>query len=278
MDVREIYKSFCQTKQLGYEQVDSVRPYDETTLFCPSGMQQFKKQFKDEKFVGTFCNIQSCLRLNDLEEIGDGTHLLYFNMMGMFSFRQQTVEQTIDLWIEFIQDWLKLKLSYVTIHPVRREWRKFYEKHGLEVRDDDQCVWSDGEIGGFCTEFYINDIEIGNIVNPLGTCIDVGFGLERLQMLVNGGEQKSDIETLKESIQRIIESGYRPSNLKQGYVLRKLLRLLYKKGGHLEHPFFEEEIKRQEKIRERYERLKNKNKDKSKEWWFDTHGIDLSDL
>jgi alanyl-tRNA synthetase len=278
MDVKKIYESFCQTKQLGFEEIDNVRPYDDTTLFCPSGMQQFKKQFKDENFVGTFCNIQSCLRLNDLDEIGDGTHLLYFNMMGMFSFRQQSVEETIDLWVEFIQDWLRLKISYATIHPDKEEWWQYYRKHKLQILEDRECVWTDGEIGGYCTEFYIDDVEIGNIVNPLGTCIDVGFGLERLQMMIDGNQQKNDIETLKESIEKIIQSGYKPSNLKQGYVLRKLLRVLYKRGGTLEHPFFQEEVQRQQKIKERYERLKERYKDKSKEWWFDTHGIDLSEL
>ena len=35
------------------------------------------------------------------------------------------------------------------------------------VRIDNECLWSDGNIGGYCTEFYKNDIEIGNIVNTL---------------------------------------------------------------------------------------------------------------
>ena len=64
-------------------------------------MQQFKSKFKDTNFKGTLSNIQSCLRLNDLDEIGDGSHLLYFNMIGLFSFRELTVTQTIDIWMEF---------------------------------------------------------------------------------------------------------------------------------------------------------------------------------
>jgi alanyl-tRNA synthetase len=32
---------------------DNVRSYDETTLFCPAGMQQFKPLFKDGTHKGT---------------------------------------------------------------------------------------------------------------------------------------------------------------------------------------------------------------------------------
>ena len=48
---------------------DNVKSYDDTTLFCPAGMQQFKSKFKDLSYKGTISNIQSCLRLNDREDI-----------------------------------------------------------------------------------------------------------------------------------------------------------------------------------------------------------------
>jgi len=31
-------------------------------------------------------------------------------------------------------------------------------------------------------------------------------------------------------------------------------------------------------MKERYEKLIHKHMDKPKEWWFDTHGIDVDDL
>jgi len=46
----------------------------------------------------------------------------------------------------------------------------------------------------------------------------------------------------------------------------------------MDHPFFEREVERQKKAKSRYERLKDKHQDKSKEWWFDTHGIDLDEM
>ncbi len=249
--------------------------YDDTTLFCPAGMQKYKKNFSDLEVKGnTICNSQSCIRLNDLDLIGDGTHFGSFEMLGLFSFRDWPIKKGIDFWIDFVREILGIKLTHVTIHPDRKEWEEFYPN--LEVKLDENCKWSDGEIGGYCTEFFVGDLEIGNIVNPLGDCLDVGFGLERLDGLVNGFERKSRQILLSEAIMKIINSGIKPSNIKHGYILRKLLRTLLKEGGTLDHVFFEDEKTRQNKMISRYENLKLKNPSKSKEWWFDTHGIDLN--
>lgn len=216
--------------------------------------------------------------MNDFEEIGDLTHLLYFNMMGLFSFREMTVQQAIDFWMEFLTNRLHLKIDTITIHPDKfDEWSLFYKNYDVVLQKNIDCTWSDGEISGYCTEFFVGDVEIGNIVNPLETCIDVGFGLERLEMFING-KKINRIETLKETALKIIESGYTPSNLKQGYVLRKILREIYKSKESLEHIFFEQEVERQKKIISRYAQLKDKNQDKSPEWWYDTHGINLEEI
>lgn len=259
-----------------FEIVKSVIPHDDTTLFCCSGMQQYKSKFKDQNYKCTISNIQPCIRLNDLEEIGDSTHFLYFNMMGFFSFREWTVKRTIDFWMSFINK-IGLKVDYVTIHPDKKEWKDFYIEYNVEVKEDLECTWTDGDLGGYCTEFYVNGIEIGNIVNCNGDCIDVGFGLERLDMLVNN-KTKDEISVLKETIEKIIESGYVPGPKQQGYILRKLLRLLYVKGGSIDHEFFVKEKERQERLVRKYSLLKQKHKDKSKEWWYGTHGIDLNEM
>jgi len=238
-------------------------------------MQQYKKQFVDTSITNqTICNIQSCIRLNDIDSMGDGTHLGFFNMMGTFSFRHWSIQQTIDFWMIFLTNHLGIKVDYVTIHPDVPEWKSF---HTIEVRTDSECKWSDGQIGGYCTEFYVDGIEIGNIVNPLGTCIDVGFGLERLDSIVNQTEPKTKEQSLIDVINKIIEIGYTPSHKQQGYVLKRMLKSLYLLGGSISHPFFEQERSRQLKMKERYQKLLLKNPNMTKEWWYLTHGIDLND-
>jgi alanyl-tRNA synthetase len=271
------YREFSRTKGIEFSQNTSVRPFDSSTLFTSAGMQQYKPLFSDPTHIGTTSNTQSCLRLGDLDEIGDGTHSLYFEMLGLFSFRQWSVSDGIEFWLEFL-DGIGGYPDHVTIHPDKlEEWCPLY-KGRLPIKVDPDCTWSDGNVQGYCTEFYKQGVEIGNIVNPLGTCIDIGFGLERLDLVINGTVPKTPEVILEETIMKIIESGYRPGNKEQGYVLRKLLRLLWSCGGKLDHLFFEQEVERQQRLRLLYDRLKPKHSDRPPEWWFDTHGIVLSDM
>lgn len=276
-NITKIYEKFCLSKGIKFQLDDNVRPYDDTTLFCPAGMQQFKEKFSSD-YKGTTANIQSCIRLKDLDEIGDGTHFLYFNMIGLFSFRTMTIQEAVDFWMEFLEKELEIKVDYITIHPDKMdEWISLYDKYDVGIKADEECKWTDGEIGGYCTEFYKGDVEIGNIVNPLGDCIDVGFGYERLDSIVNGEAEKSREEILIEACDKIIYSGYYPSNKEQGYVLRKLLRELYRLHSEWTNEHYIEEKERQDKVIERYNNVKDKPKykDKSKEWWFDTMGVDI---
>ena len=273
MYIIEKYRRYCMQRGIPFQMDDNVKSYDDTSLFCPAGMQQFKSKFKDLEQSGTVSNVQSCLRLNDIDEIGDGEHLLYFNMIGLFSFRTMTLQETVDFFMGFLDE-IGIKPDYVTIHPDCPEFKELYRYHDVTSKYDENCKWTDGDIGGYCTEFYKDGIEIGNIVNPLGTCIDVGFGLERLQMILDG-KKISKEETLRNSVNKIIDSGFGPSNNKQGYVLKKLLRECYQNGVVIDHEYYHDEIKRQEKLMSKWDRLKDKHQDKSKEWWWDTMGIDL---
>ena len=271
------YRDFCLSKGIDFTRIDSVRPHDNTTLFCSAGMQQYKPLFSDPFYIGTVANSQACLRMGDLDEIGDGTHFLHFTMLGLFSFREMTVGDAIDFWIEFLGT-LGLVPDHVTIHPDRLEhWTPLYRGR-IPIVPDDECTWSDGNVSGYCTEFYKDGIEIGNIVNPLRTCIDVGFRAERLDMILNGTPPDDALARLRDTVMRIVESGYRPGNKEQGYILRKLLRRIHVMGGTLDHSYFGQEVGRQQRLRSRYRRLREKHPDMSPEWWFDTHGIDVAEM
>lgn len=274
--ILKVYKNLCLENGFEFSEDLKVNPYDDTTLFCVAGMQQFKELFSDESVVGTKSNVQSCLRFKDLDEIEDGIHSLHFHMLGLFSFRQLTMQQSVDLFLEFLRR-IGLKPDYVTIHPDKMdEWRNLYPKD-IEIRPDEECIWSDGNIGGYCTEFYIDDVEIGNIVNPLGTCIDVGFGLERLDLILTG-HRLSEQEVLTSTVLKLVDSGYSPGNKQQYYVLRKLLSMMIRKGFELDHPFWYQEKERHNRKIKRYTKLKKKHSDKAAEWWWSTHGIDISEF
>ncbi|CAM6055275.1 unnamed protein product [Sphagnum tenellum] len=240
-------------------------------------MQQFKTKFRDPNYSGTQANVQGCVRINDIDEIGDGHTSSSLRNDGLFSFREMTVRNAVDFWFDFLTE-IGICPDTVTIHPDKfDQWRSIYDGRPVNITSDQECIWSDGEIGGYCTEFYLNGVEIGNIVNTNGDCIDVGFGLDRL-LLFLGEPPLEKVEVLQRGILKIIESGYMPGNKQQGYVLRKLLKALVRSGGVLEHPVYHTEVKRQAILRGNFERLWIKHSDKSAAWWLDTHGIDLGDF
>ena len=243
-------------------------------------MHHFKNQFSDLKFKNTFSNIQSCLRLNDLEEIGDGTHYLVFHMLGLFSFREWSLPKTIDFWMSFLSS-IDLMPEYVTIHPDKyNEWKGFYSNYNVDIKMDLECIWNDGNIGGYCTEFYKDNVEIGNIVNTLGTCIDVGFGGERILQLKGLLPSQSKNEILIETINQLLKEKIILSNNNHGYILKKLITQLIYSRGYIDHEYYHKLYKQQKDKWDFY--LKNKDKGKfknyDKTWWLDTHGINLDKL
>lgn len=290
MNIIHNFHEYC-LHEVGIEShfVNSVLSYDDTTLFCPAGMQQFKAQFKNPDHSGTVANIQKCLRMNDLESLGDSTHLALFHMLGLFSFRDWDMAKATNFWMTWLTR-IGLRVDSFHIHPDKfNDWKYMASEYGTEAVIDNTCKWSDGDIGGYCLEMYHGDTEIGNIVNPLGNCIDAGFGYERIDHIVNGTKWLTRVESLRNTIIAIFESEVEPSNKGAGYVLRRLIRILNREllttplpdpnFLHILHAFpaYTLELTRIDKTKELYQKLKDKNLDKDSTWWYETHGVFLED-
>lgn len=162
-------------------------------------------------FIGsTIADVQRCLRLNDLAAIDDDHHHLVFHMMGLFTFRDWTVPQAIAFWHGYLRS-IGVVLTHVTVHPdCVDEWSAWHQPYGLPVLTDTDCLWTDGGMGGHSTEFYVGHVEVGNIVNTLGTCIDVGFGLERLEQVTGRPRNLSGTERLRYTLDVLEGSGVAP--------------------------------------------------------------------
>lgn len=267
------YEDYCKNRGISFSYIDNFNSYDDTTLFCPAGMQKYKDKYLS-KDIGTEANIQACLRTQDIEELGDGRHLLYFNMIGLFSFRQMTMQEAVDFWMEFLE-YINIKIDKVTIHPDKESWRELYSKYPtIKIELDKDCIWTDGNIGGYCTEFYYKEVEIGNIVNTLGTCIDVGFGLERIESILNN-KSSDEKGYCIDTYNKIVKLGILPYKSGQGYVLRKLIRKMYSLNWIVKDEIFSKEINRLINLNRNYLKLKQKYPNKPKSWFYETHGIDL---
>jgi len=274
--LNEIFGQFCSQNKIEFSNNHSVLSPDETTLFCTSGMHHFKKQFLDKNYQHTSANIQRCLRLNDLDEIGDGTHYLVFHMLGLFSFREWSLQKTVDFWMSFLES-INLIPDHVTIHPDQlMSWKSLYQNYHVDIHVDQECKWSDGNIGGYCTEFYRKGVEIGNIVNTMGDCIDVGFGGERLLEQLGLLKPMTPELILSETIEQLFLEGVEPGHYKHGFILKKLMNKLLFEGGKYEHPYFDKLYEQQRTKWFFYLKKKDHKRfiDFDSDWWMNTHGID----
>lgn len=89
-ELRKSYIDFM--KGIGASQVPSsslLPENDPSTLFTGSGMQPMVPYLLGEKHpIGNeIVNIQKCLRTVDIDEVGDTSHLTFFEMIGRWEFK-----------------------------------------------------------------------------------------------------------------------------------------------------------------------------------------------
>ncbi len=190
MTSQEIRKAFLDFfKEHGHAIVpsSSLIPDDPSVLLTTAGMQQFKKYYTGEadalKDFGSknTVSIQKSFRTSDIDEVGDESHLTFFEMLGNFSFGGSTKKDAVHYAHDFITKVLSLPISYVTIfegsHGVEKdeESRKIWNKLGVaDVREESiyDVFWGPTGTSGPCgptTEIYCKsvggqDIEIWNLV------------------------------------------------------------------------------------------------------------------
>ena len=110
-DIRKRFLEFFKGRGHTIVSSSSLLPADPSVLFVTAGMQQFKEYFLEtlsphgDKAV----SCQKCFRTSDIDEVGDGIHLTFLEMLGNFSFGSYYKEEAIKLAFEFLTKVCRLK-------------------------------------------------------------------------------------------------------------------------------------------------------------------------
>ncbi len=312
-EIRNKYLEFFKSK--GHTIVPSaslIPENDPTVLFTTAGMHPLVPYLLGEVHPGgsRVTSAQKCIRTGDIDEVGDPTHLTFFEMMGNWSFGDYFKKEAIQWSFEFLtsKEWLHMDKNMLAVSvfagdqdapfdgeafeiwkslgisekriaklPKKNNWwgpagetgpcgpdtEMFYwtgdPNEIPESFNDDNPLWV--EIWNDVFMQYFKDKD-GNFEPLKQRNVDTGMGLERTTAILNG-VSVYEIDTFKPIIERIEalsgkqykeseevikamriiadhvraatfilgdSRGVTPSNVGQGYVLRRIIRRAIRYG------------------------------------------------
>lgn len=314
-ELRTSYLNFFADRQHAVIGSASLIPEnDPTVLFTTAGMHPLVPYLLGQKHPSgnRLTDVQKCVRTGDIDEVGDDTHLTFFEMLGNWSLGDYFKRESITWSYEFLTEVLGIPVEKLAVSvfqgdddcPRDDESAGIWKSCGLK---DEQIFflpkknnwWGPAGITGPCgpdTEiFYISDkapcsdectpacdcgryIEIWNNVfmqyfkdaqghyAPMERKnVDTGMGLERTVCILSDLKSVYDTDLLKDGVElicrlggveyaderytrsiRIIADhvrtavfllgdprGITPSNVDQGYVLRRLIRRAVRFGRNV---------------------------------------------
>ncbi len=308
-ELRRKYIDFFVSK--GHREISSaslIPENDPSVLFTTAGMHPLVPYLLGEKHPsGTrLTDHQKCLRTGDIDEVGDASHLTFFEMMGNWSLNDYFKKESISFSHEFLTKILGIPQEKISVtvfagdSEVPRDeeaynaWKSLgYPDERIHFLGRKENWWGPAGETGPCgpdTEIFydMGKPKCSDNCGPQCNCgkyveiwnnvfmeydkqkdgsykkmeihnVDTGLGLERVLCILNGEKSVYDTEIfkpimngLKEAtgveiteenlrIFRILadhlraitfilgdDKGVSPSNVDQGYVLRRLIRRVYR--------------------------------------------------
>jgi alanyl-tRNA synthetase len=164
MNAQEIRKSYLKFfEERGHAIIPRALlvPYnDPTTLFTGSGMQPLIPYLLGETHPeGTrLVDSQTCLRAQDIEEVGDNRHTTFFEMLGNWSLGDYFKKEQVPWLFEFLTEVVGLDPSklYVTCYfgneefgipkdtEVAKLWQRLFESKKIDAKQVDIGSEDDG--------------------------------------------------------------------------------------------------------------------------------------
>ena len=195
MQSNEIRKRFLKFfEKRGHSIITSaslIPENDSSVLFNTAGMQPLVPYLLGEKHPAgnRVADVQKCVRTTDIDEVGDNTHLTFFEMLGNWSFgdsnsddgigRESYFKKEAIQWsYEFLTDkdeglGLDPKRLYITVFEGNEDapkdnesfevWKKFVPENRIYFMSAKNNWWSPGDNGpcGPDTEMFFDVSEKG---------------------------------------------------------------------------------------------------------------------
>ncbi|MDD4289716.1 MAG: alanine--tRNA ligase [Patescibacteria group bacterium] len=154
-EIRQKYIQFFKEK--GHVELPSaslIPENDSTTLFNTAGMQALIPFLMGEPHPANsaIVNCQKCVRTGDIEDVGDNSHLTFFEMLGNWPLGHYLKEQAIKYSFEFLtsKKWLGIDPNklYVTVFEGDKNiekdtesikiWQECFETVGIKANENEK--------------------------------------------------------------------------------------------------------------------------------------------
>ena len=150
-EIRQKYLEFCQRNGHAIiERAPLILHNDPTTLFTGSGMQPLLPYLLGQNHPqGTkLADSQTCLRAQDIEDVGDNRHTTFFEMLGNWSMGEYFKRQQIEWFFEFLTEIVGLDPHKIYVscfigdekNNIPRDdeaaqiWQEVFAKKGIEAK------------------------------------------------------------------------------------------------------------------------------------------------
>ncbi len=119
-ELRNKYLSFFESKgHIIIPSASLVPENDSSVLFTTAGMHPLVPYLlgQDHPKGTRLVNVQKCIRTGDIDEVGDNTHLTFFEMMGNWSLGDYFKKEAIEWSFEFLTSkvWLEIPLERLAV-------------------------------------------------------------------------------------------------------------------------------------------------------------------
>ena len=116
--LRESYLKFFESK--GHKIIPSaslIPENDPSVLFTTAGMHPLVPYLLGQKHPAgkRLCDVQKCVRTGDIDEVGDATHLTFFEMLGNWSLGDYFKEESIGFSFEFLTKVLEIPVEEIAV-------------------------------------------------------------------------------------------------------------------------------------------------------------------